>query len=496
MNKELLLKIENLPRSAGVYKFYDESGTILYIGKAVNLSNRVPSYFKDTHFDRPHIIPMIPLISNLEVIETENEIEALVLEAALIKQNMPKFNVMLKDDKSYAWIFIATKEKFPSVRIVRTIKKNEFKNGKLFGPFPSGYTVKRIFNYLRKLYPFCTCKNEREEKLYAEMGLCPGPNLGLINEVDYRKNIDGLIDFLSGRIKRPINDLEQKMREYSKTFQFEKAAQIRDKISDLKYMSTKMKVDFFESENVYVQKKKMMVTSEMEDMLELVGIKRKINRVECYDISNISGTNSFGSMTVAMDGDLRPAHYRIFKIKTVVGPDDPASLREVITRRISNIGQNVDESLNDAPDILLIDGAKSQLGQVVDMIPKSILLFGISKGRKYKRRGGAKRDEFWYVNRETNEITQIFPKSHTLLTRLRDEAHRFAIKHHRLARGKNSNKSILDTIAGIGPKRKRDLIKKFGSVEGIRSSTIDEIDLVLKNKKLSELLLSELMVKK
>lgn len=495
-NTNLTKQINLLPRSSGIYKFLSQTGEILYIGKALNLSNRVPSYFKDTHYDRPHIIPMIPLIENIEIIETENEIEALILESALIKEHQPRFNVMLKDDKSYAWIYIATKEKFPSVRIVRTIKKGEFKGGRLFGPFPSGYTVKRIFNYLRKLFPFCNCKNDREEKLYFEMGLCPGPNIGEINSEDYRRNINNLIEFLSGRVKRPVLELEKQMREYASNRNFEKAALLRDKINDLRYLSTKIKVNFFEGENKYVEKKKIMINSEIQDFLKLLEIDKSVHRIECYDISNISGAYSYGSMTVAIDSELKSNHYRIFKIKTVEGANDFASLREVIGRRVQNINKNIDESLSLQPDIFLIDGGKQQLGQVKDLIPQGSLLVGITKGRKYKKSLGKRRDEFWFWNSDADIIVQVHPKSHHLFTRLRDEAHRFAIKHNRIARIKGGKKSVLDKIDGIGEKRKKLLIKEFGSVDGIIKAGYENINRIIKNKKIVETLITELQKSK
>ncbi|MCA9375029.1 GIY-YIG nuclease family protein, partial [Candidatus Dojkabacteria bacterium] len=205
MEQRIQELIDLIPRRTGVYKFYDQNGELLYIGKALNLNSRVTSYFRQDHTDRPHIIPMIPKIYNIEYIETENEVEALVLESALVHKQQPKYNVMLKDDKSYAWIYISTHEKVPRIEIVRSIDPKSFKNGRLFGPYPSGRAVLQVFRYIRKLYPFCTCKNPKEPCLYYHMGLCPGPHFDYISHEEYMKNIGEIIKFLQGKKKRHVS---------------------------------------------------------------------------------------------------------------------------------------------------------------------------------------------------------------------------------------------------------------------------------------------------
>lgn len=436
---EVQAQLDLIPHSYGVYKYYDKDGKLLYIGKANDLYNRVNSYFRDTHYDRPHIIPMIPQIWRIETVDTDNEVESLILEAALIKKNQPPYNIMLKDDKSYAWIYVATKEKFPQVKVVRTVDKKEYAKGKLFGPYPNGRAVRKVYNYLRRLFPFCTCKSIREEQLYYQIGLCPGPNIGYIQEDEYRENIKNLMRFLNGKIKKPITELETQMRAYSINQNYEKAAQLRDKINDLKYLSQKINLNFFESEDEYTARRHMVLKNEVLDVAAQLDLKT-LHRIECYDISNIQGKLAYGSMTVAIDGNSDPSLYRIFKIKTVEKSDDPLMLREVISRRLKHIGStasDVDESLSEKPDMLLIDGGKTQMSQLFDIVPEDIFVLGITKGRMYKRHGMKKRDEFWRYEKSKENVKQILLKNTAVLSNLRDEAHRFAIKHHRKARAKN-----------------------------------------------------------
>src|SRR5690606_10545682 len=254
--------------------------TIIYIGKAVNLKSRVSSYFSNKHMDRPRIIQMLELVDSVEVVETENEIEALVLESALVKKEQPKFNSELKDDKSYAWLYINTQDDYPTVKIVRTIKREEFKRGRLFGPYPSGRAVSQVFKYLRKLYPFCTSKDPTKPCFHYYIGLCPGPDA---TKEAYRSNINGVIKFLSGRQKTHIHTLEKQMREYANQKEFEKAAQLRDKIQDLKYLGQKINFGYFNTEQDYVQAREERIRTSLSDLADELGV-RELGRIECYDI--------------------------------------------------------------------------------------------------------------------------------------------------------------------------------------------------------------------
>jgi excinuclease ABC subunit C len=477
--------LETLPKTTGIYKFLDKQGEVLYIGKALNLNNRVKSYFNQDIPDRPRIRQMMPYVTDLETIETNNEIESLVLEAALVKELKPKYNTTLKDDKSYAYIFVTTKDKFPTLKIVRNISKSELKKGEIFGPYPSGSATKRIFTYLRKLYPFCTsCKpNEPRESLYYDLGLCPGPYHGHISEEDYRKNINEIIKFLKGRKKGQIGDLEKEMKRYSKEKNYEQAALLRDRIMDLKYLGEKVELGFGDSGSKYISKRKEILKNTFNELRLELGLN-KLKRIECYDISNIQGKSAYGSMVVAENGEIRKDLYRIFKIKNMDTPNDPEMLKEVLERRFSDKNME-EESFSQIPDIVLIDGGKTQLSVVIKNIPENVLLVGISKGKHLKRSGKKLLDEFWiYSNEDKAEKIDIVNSQ--ILINLRDEAHRFAITHHRNARRKVTKISVLDQIPGIGLKRRKLLLKEFKDVENIKKASFEELNKVLKNKTVSK----------
>lgn len=479
-------ELELLPLKPGVYKFYDKKNKILYVGKALNLRNRVKSYFNDTLYDRPYVRRMIPFISKIEVEETNNEIESLVLESALIKELKPKYNTELKDDKTYAWIYVSTKEKFPTVKITRNITNKELQKGELFGPYPNTHSARRVFTYLRKLHPFCTCKERKKSRecMYYHLGLCPGPYQGHISEREYRKNINEIRKFLQGRKRGQIAKLEVKMRQYSKKKFYEKAAELRDKINDLKYLGEKIDFEYTDTAETYVKRRKKLLYENFQDLKIELGLK-KLKRIECYDISNIQGKDAYGSMVVAQNGEILRSQYRLFKIRELNTPNDMHMLKEVMQRRFDPKHGKKYES---KPEILLIDGGKAQLSVVDSYIPKDICVLGITKGRKYKRKGGRLLDEFWYLNRENGEIMKIEIQNKSLLIDLRDEAHRFAILHHRKARAKTVKTSELDEIVGVGEKSRSKLLKTFGSIENIKKASQEDINTVLHNKKISRLI--------
>jgi len=478
-----LNELDLLPLKPGVYKFFNKQGEILYIGKALNLRNRVKSYFNDTLYDRPYVKKMLPFIEKVEVEETNNEIESLVLEAALIKKYKPQYNSELKDDKSYAWIYVSTKEKFPTVKITRNISTNELKKGELFGPYPNTHSARRVLTYLRKLYPFCTCKekNASRECMYYHLGLCPAPYQGHISEQEYKKNINEILKFLKGRKRGQIAKLETQMKRYSKEKQYEKAGELRDKINDLKYLGEKIDFEYTDTVDTYIQRRKKLLFENFQDLKIELGLK-KLRRIECYDISNIQGKEAYGSMVVAEDGEIVRNQYRIFKIHSLDTPNDMHMLKEVMIRRFDSKNQ---EKYDRKPEVVLIDGGKAQLSVLEEYVPKDICLLGISKGKKYKRKGGKLLDEFWYVNREDGEIMSVNIENKSLLIDLRDEAHRFAILHHRKARTRVNKISELNEIDGVGEKSRKKLLKKFKNVENIKNASFCELNEVLGNKGIS-----------
>lgn len=495
MNESLKKKITLLPKSPGVYKFYDAQGKILYIGKATNLRSRVASYFASDLYERPRIKQMLPLIEDVDVVETNNEVESLVLESALIKEHQPFYNSDKKDDKSYVWIYISTKDKFPTVKVVRKINDEEFKKGKLFGPYPSSTATKRIFTYLRKIYPFCTCKKESsKECLYFHLGLCPGPYQGHISEKEYRKNINEIIKFLNGRKRGQIKEMQKEMYEYSKKKEFEKAAKLRDRINDLEYLG--QEIDFMpnDTEQTYKERRAQLLKEEFDSLKSELDLK-KLERIECYDISNIQGKLAYGSMVVAENGQIRRDQYRIFKIDDIQKPDDPGMLKRVLERRFD---KNNNAKYRASPDIILIDGGKSQLAVLSsllnDIIPPDTSILGISKGKRLKRSGQRQLDEFWFLTNGTLEegkengskVKRVEISNRAILVDLRDEAHRFAILHHRKARRKKSKASVLNGIPGVGEKRRKLLMKNFKGIENIRKANFDEINAIINNKKVSE----------
>ncbi len=593
-------ELKKLPAKPGVYIMRDDKDNIIYVGKAIILKNRVRSYFQSSRNHTEKIKQMVEHIDHFEYIITDSELEALVLECNLIKEHMPKYNTMLKDDKSYPYIRVTLNEAFPRVSMSREIKKDK---AKYFGPYTSVWAVKESLELLRKIYKIRTCnrvlpKDIGKERpcLYYHMGQCDAPCQGYITKEEYRKNIDEVIEFLNGNYSRVAKVLEDKMMTASEEMEFEKAAQYRDLLVSVKQIANKQKItntdqidrdiiafarnkdeavvqtffirsgkligrdhfhlsgvqDVAESEVMasfikqfyagtpYIPKEIFLsVKSEEEELLtewltakrgqkvylkvpqkgdkeKLVELARKnaelvlnqdlekikreeakttgalrelaqlldipvLERVESFDISNTAGFESVGSMVVFEKGKPKKADYRKFKIRSVQGPDDYASMYEVLTRRFTH-GQReleqykekqLDESLGSFtkyPDLILMDGGKGQVGialRVLDELKLNIAVCGMVKDDNHRTRG------LYYDNKELpiDKSGELFK----LITRIQDETHRFAIEYHRSLRQKKQVHSILDDINGIGPTRRRALMKYFQSLEAIQGADVDEI---------------------
>ena len=592
-------ELKKLPGKPGVYIMHDAEDTIIYVGKAISLKNRVRQYFQSSRNLGIKKEQMVEQIARFEYIVTDSELEALVLECNLIKEHRPKYNTMLKDDKTYPFIKITLQEEYPRIQIVRQMKKDK---AKYYGPYTSGLAVKDVVELVTKLYHLRTCnrnlpKDIKKERpcLYYQIHQCEAPCQGYISKEEYHKKVEQLISFLNGSHKEILKELEQKMLSASEELRFEDAAQYRDLIESVKKIAERQKItdqhgedkDVIavaqENDDVVAQvffirggkmigrdhfflhtagegktavlssfikqfyagtaiiPKEIMIESEIEDreiietwlsnrrgtkvqirvpkkgtkekLVELaknnaklvlekdkerlkreegrtIGAVKEISkllnlsstqRMEAYDISNISGFQSVGSMVVYENGKPKRSDYRKFRIKTVEGPNDYASMEEVLTRRFEHgmeekqqqKEKNQEEqygSFTRFPDLILMDGGKGQVHAALSVLEKlklEIPVCGMVKDDKHRTRG------LYYQNQEIpiEKDSEAF----RLITRIQDEAHRFAIEYHRSLRSKNQIHSVLDEIAGIGPARRKALMKHFMGVEKIKEATVEEL---------------------
>lgn len=581
-------ELKKLPDKPGVYIMHDKIGTIIYVGKAVSLKNRVRQYFRPSTNHSAKIKRMVSKIDYFEYIITDSELEALVLECNLIKEHSPKYNTMLKDDKTYPFIKITTGEHFPRVLFSRKIVHG---TGKYYGPYTSAGAVKDTIELLCKLYKIRTCNRKlpadqgRERPcLNYHIGQCSAPCQGYINEEDYRKSIESVMEFLDGDYSHILKSLTQQMQQASENMEFEEAAKYRDLIASVKQVAQKQKItmdDVTDRDVIavacdgqdavvqvfFVRSGKLlgrdhfhmsvaegdtrgeilsqfikqyyggtpyipnvvMIQEEIEDSdvisQWLSGIKkRKVNiitpkkgdkeklvelayrnaqmvliqdgekikreqqrtvgameeiagwiylsgvrRVEAYDISNTSGVESVGSMVVFQDGKPARNDYRKFKIKTVKGPDDYKSMKEVLTRRFKRALES-SAGFDIYPDLIMMDGGKGQVNialEVLEELGLSIPVCGMVKDDNHNTRG------LYYNNVEipVDKRSEGFK----LITRIQDEAHRFAIEYHRSLRSKAQVSSVLDGIDGVGPARRKALMKHFMEIEKIRHASVEEL---------------------
>lgn len=399
----------DLPKSYGIYYFANQDGTVLYVGKAKNLRNRVKSYFTKSLNRSPSIEKMILLAQKIKFNKTESEIEAVFLEAELIKKLRPKYNISSKDDKSFNLIYIS-KEKYPCVSLIRSKEKqaNKILSGQYFGPYPAGVALKKSIRILRKIFMFRDCSDSKSKScqkknqpcLYSDIKLCTAPCTGQISEEEYKKNIDYFKRFLKGNKKQIINDLIKDMKNLSKNNNFEDAAINRDKICALNHLhevAVGLRDDVFESQKVLFK------------------------RIECFDISNILGVYAVGAMSVMTDGKVDTSEYRKFKIRTISGADDLAMITEILRRRFKNSWQR--------PDLIVIDGGINHLNvakKVLSDIKLEIPIVSIAKGVKRNK------DEFFFSDSNLTKYIKKTPEMEKCVILARDEAHRFAIAYYRI----------------------------------------------------------------
>ena len=596
-------ELKKLPRKPGVYIMRDKEDVILYVGKAVNLHNRVRSYFRENIGRGPAIDQMVSLIARFEYIVTDSELEALVLENNLIKEHNPKYNTLLKDDKTYPYIKVTVGEAYPRVQFSRLMKKDK---SKYFGPFTSAAAVKDTIELLNKLFQLRTCNrslprdigNDRPCLNY-HIKQCLAPCQGYVSKEEYRKQVAGALDFLNGNYRVILKDLETKMQEASAQLAFEDAARYRDLYNSVSQVSQKQKITdsdledkdiialyqdeaeavvqvFFVRggkligrEHYYMTHvedntkpqiledfvkqfyagtpfipRELMLQYEIEDMpliekwltqrrggrvyvkVPKIGSKEKLvdlaaqnakivlnqdreklkreegrtigavkeiasllgiekaDRMEAFDISNISGFANVGSMVVFEKGKPKKSDYRKFKIKTVSGPDDYACMKEVLTRRFVH-GMEESRELEEKelekeygsftrfPDLLLMDGGRGQVNialSVLDELNVHIPVCGMVKDDNHRTRG------LYFNNVELPIDTRS--EGFKLITRIQDEAHRFAIEYHRSLRSKAQVQSSLDQIPGVGPARRKALMRHFKSMEEIKNADVETLSQV------------------
>ncbi|HSX39609.1 MAG TPA: excinuclease ABC subunit UvrC [Candidatus Saccharimonadales bacterium] len=428
----LLEKVNNLPKVPGVYIYHDSAGTVIYVGKAKSLRNRVKSYFiKDNLEMWSKTQALVENIADLEYVEVLSELEALILEAELIKKYLPKYNIVLKDDKSYLYIVIRNEKvelnkTLTAIPKIMTARKSDIlESDIIFGPFPEATTTKFIVRSIRKIFAFRDCsisKFNRYSKLgkpclYGYIGLCQAPCVGNVSVEKYRRDIKNIQHLLEGQSSSLLNTLRREMEDASKNQQYEKAAEYRDIVRKFDYIRQQTQKTSDYIENPYLVED--IISKSLDELVKNIPeLKELPRRIECYDISNISGKEAVGSMVVATDGRIDKHEYRKFRIKLKAEPDDFGMLREVLTRRLTHEGWPM-------PDLLVIDGGKGQVSaikEVLDKLGLEIPLIGLAK--RFETIVYYNGSEFVEVNLEKDN------EGLKLLQRLRDEAHRFAQKYH------------------------------------------------------------------
>jgi len=403
--------IKGLPTTSGVYLYRDAAGVVIYAGKAINIRKRVESYFRaNTRSLKTDLL--VSHIAQIDAIQTASEAEALILEASLIKQYQPKYNVELKDGKTYPFIQI-TKEEFPLISVIRfNARKHKDLNAELYGPYVNPALIREALQIIRKIFPFRTCEPFAKKLcLYYDLGLCQGPCEGKISKEEYHRNIRSVRFILDGKKDDLYRDLHLEMEELSHRKDFEGAARLRDQIRAIGALySGTGDINYFK---------------EAEQLQRVIGLERAPVRIECFDISNIMGNQSVGSMVSFLNGKPDKSNYRRFRIKTVKGIDDFQMIAEIVRRRYTRL-QKEGPSF---PDLIVIDGGKGQLGAAMQELKKLNLSLAII--------ALAKREEEIFIPKKRNSIKLSHDSlGLKLLMRVRDEAHRFGLKYHTLLRAK------------------------------------------------------------
>lgn len=473
MTDRLKDKLKQLPQDPGVYFHRDAHGKIIYIGKAAVLKNRVSSYFQNGRKD-PKTKLLVADIADTDWIIAGSEAEALFLESEFIKRYKPKYNIDWKDEKNFIYVKISD-DQFPVISYVRRPLDDR---AKYFGPFTSSDSLRRAMRMLRKVFPYVTHTNwPTRGCLQFHLGLCPGPEEGAITVTDYRKTIRRLTLFLTGEQTKLQQSIEQDMQKMAAREEFEAAAKLRDQLMDLRAFSKQM---VFSDKEAFDLARDQALTG----LADRLGLTSEPRRIEAFDISHIGGTDTVASMVVFSDGLPNRDEYRRFKMRAP-GNDDVLHMREVITRRFGP------KHLSDwaKPDLLLIDGGKPQLGAalaVLDAIGLDIPAIGLAKREEeiLRRRRtddapttASKIEGEWVTLSDSYEAILLPHTSHILklLQRVRDEAHRFAITYQSSLHAGRVTTSVLDDIPGVGPATRKTLVRRFGSVRGVRLASMEDV---------------------
>jgi excinuclease ABC subunit C len=415
MFEKLKIRVEKLPPRPGVYLFKDRGGKTIYVGKSVNLKSRVKSYLQPENQLGPKTTSMVKEIRKIDYISVDSEIEALLLEASLIKKYQPKYNVIWKDDKSPLYIKITVGDKIPIITTAR--REGETRGILLFGPFPRSSVAREVLKTLRRIFPYCQHKKTQKSCLWIHLGLCPDPYRGDLK--GYRKNIKNIVMILRGQSKKVIRKLEKEMKILSKHEVFENAAKIKKQIENIQYLTQTYHgpEEYLEKPNLYQD----LIEQRLRDLARVVKLKKIPRRIEAIDISNMMGKEASGSLIVFQDGERDRSQYRRFKIKNKKTPDDVAMIKEVLSRRLKNKWP--------LPDLFVIDGGLGQLNAALTILG----VFGL----KIPTITLAKREEEIYVP-SSKKTLQLKKDSLALqlIQEIRDEAHRFALSYHRKLREK------------------------------------------------------------
>jgi len=499
MNTKLENKLKTLPRSAGVYFHKSKSGEIIYVGKAAVLKNRVRQYFQSTRDMDVKTRALVAEIDDTDWVETESELDALFLESEMVKRYMPRFNILLRDDKSQTFVRIDMKSEWPTVSYTRNPADD---GAEYFGPYYNGYTIKKALLYLRKIFPYYTKppKEGSRPDLDAHIGLTPRPGT---SSADYKNSLKRLIRYMEGGRKTILRELEKEMKLAARLHDFENAAALRNKVRDLQ--SLQQKIMFGDKEFLDISKDKAL-----SSLVDLFGLKKIPARIEGYDISHMGGTNVVASMVVFTNGVSDRANYRKFKTH-IQQNDDYASMYETLSRRSSE--KNI--KAWGTPDLILIDGGKGQLDSALRALEErglKIPVISIAKReeeiiihetrsniateklKEYMREPAPgvfveRSGEYLVVNLHAGQVNA---SSHSknlrgtmimasysdvtkLFQRIRDESHRFAVSYHTVLKRAKQTSGTLEEIPGIGPATRRKLIRTFGSVRSLKTAAPEAI---------------------